>query len=480
MLPSGHDKVEDKGASTEQDPIDEERRDTEAGSDTHDDDALPNAWRQPLVNPSLPETYNTVSVAPEDAPWYRKLLSFTGLGFIVSVGYMDPGNWATDVAGGSRFGYDLLFVVLCASLAAMFLQYLALKLGVATERDLAQACRDSFPVPVVWVLWVVMEVAMVATDMAELLGAAIGLYLLTGLALPIGVVVVGLDVLVILVLQEARLRFLEALVMLCTGLILACLVYIVVRAQPDGSAMMQGFLPSGPVFTNPDELFLAIGILGATVMPHNLFLHSALVQSRQYARTPSGRAYAVRFAAWDSALSLTLAFVVNALILVMGAAAFSGTLPDTEDIFQAYDGLEVVLGSSTPGTVFAVALLASGQQASLTGTLAGQIVMEGMLNVRVTPWKRRFVTRLVALVPTVVISAVMGQDSIRLLVVSQVVISLTLSFASVPLVYLTSLERKMGKAHVNSWCTVVVGVIVVTVIGGFNMYLLGTTDWASL
>ncbi|KAH9262706.1 hypothetical protein BASA82_000256 [Batrachochytrium salamandrivorans] len=343
----------------------------------NDEESAHPGWRKQNRMPSVPETFNSVSVAPEDAPWWRKLRSFTGLGFLVAVGYMDPGNWATDVAGGSKYGYDLLFVILCASLAAMFLQFLSIKLGVATGRDLAQACRDSFHPKVVLVLWVIMELAMIATDMAELLGAAIALYLLTGLPLPAGVVIMGIDVLFILVLQQRRLRLLESMVMMLTGLIFSSLLYVVILAQPNMQQVMLGFVPKSQLFTNPSELFVGISILGATVMPHNLFLHSSMVQSRKYARTIPGKQYATKYAAIDSSMSLTLAFFINAFILVAAAAAFSGQYSDTEDIFQAYDRLSVALGTNTASTMFGVALLASGQQASLTGTMRGQIVMEG-------------------------------------------------------------------------------------------------------
>jgi manganese transport protein len=427
--------------------------------------------------PSLPETYRTVNVAPENAPWWRKLGSFTGIGFMVAVGYMDPGNWATDVAGGSKFGYDLLVVILVSSVAAMFLQFLCVKLGVATERDLAQVCREFFPSKVVFVLWIIMEIAMIATDMAELLGAAIALNLLCGLPLAAGVVIVGMDVMVILFLQQARLRYMEALIMALTFLIFFSLLYIVILAQPNVSDVMAGYIPQGKMFTNPDELFLAIGILGATIMPHNLFLHSSLIQSRDYPRTESGKKYAVKFGGIDSSLSLSFACVINSFILIVASAAFAQSYGDTEDIFQAYDRLTLALGTQTASTMFAVALLASGQQASLTGTMAGQIVMEGMLNWGVKPWKRRFVTRFIAIVPTIVVTVVMGNDSILLLIVSQVVISLTLSFATFPLLYFTSQERIMGKVLVNSWCTMIVGMVVVSVIAGFNLYLLATFAW---
>lgn len=440
----------------------------------NDEESAHPGWRKPNRLPSVPETFNSVSVAPEDAPWWRKLRSFTGLGFLVAVGYMDPGNWATDVAGGSKYGYDLLFVILCASLAAMFLQFLSIKLGVATGRDLAQACRDSFHPKVVLVLWVIMELAMIATDMAELLGAAIALYLLTGLPLPAGVVIMGVDVLFILVLQQRRLRLLESMVMTLTGLIFGSLLYVVVLAQPNMQQVMQGFVPKSELFTNPGELFVGISILGATVMPHNLFLHSSVVQSRQYARTLPGKRYATKYATIDSSMSLTLAFFINAFILVAAAAAFAGHYSDTEDIFQAYDRLSVALGTSTASTMFGVALLASGQQASLTGTMTGQIVMEGFLDIKISPWKRRFVTRLVAIVPTVVATIAMGQDSIVLLIISQVILSMTLSFATVPLLLFTSSERKMGKEFANSWCTIVVGLVIVLGIAGLNAYLIVT------
>jgi manganese transport protein len=384
------------------------------------------------------------------------------------------GNWATDVAGGARFGYDLLVAVLCASVAAMLLQFLSLKLGVATGRDLAQACRDSFHPRLVIALWLIVEIAMIATDMAELLGAAIALYCLIGLPLPAGVVIMGLDVMVLLVLQQKRLRILESVVMALTLIIIVSLTYIVALASPNWGDVFYGFVPKGELFTNSKQLFLAIGILGATVMPHNLFLHSSLVQSRQYPRTLSGKQYAVKYATIDSMLSLCLAFVVNAFILIIAAAAFHDAYQDTEDIFQAFDRLTIVLRTRAASIMFGIALLASGQQASLTGTLAGQIVMEGMLDMKVSPWKRRFITRLIAIAPTVVITIALGEASIVLLVISQVTISLTLSFVTFPLLYLTSSERKMGKSFVNSRCTNFAGAVVVLVIAGMNMYLIAS------
>ena len=386
---------------------------------------------------------------------------------MVAVGYMDPGNWATDIAGGSRFGYTLLSVILISNLFAMLLQHLSLKLGIATGRDLAQACRDHYSRPVSAVLWFLCEIAIAACDLAEVIGSAIALNLLFGIPLSVGVCITALDVLLLLYLQHKGFRWLESIVGALIFVILLCFAYEILLARPEIAAVLGGLIPQKEVITNPDMLYIAIGILGATVMPHNLYLHSSIVQTRDFSQTDSGRRNAIKFATIDSTLSLFLAFFINAAILILSAAAFhtSGN-HQVADITDAHRLLDPLLGATLASVVFAVALLASGQNSTLTGTLAGQIVMEGFLNIRLKPWLRRLITRLIAIVPALIVTILYGErGTSELLVFSQVVLSVQLSFAVVPLVLFTSDKLKMG-AFVNPrWLTIlswaVAGLIIV-------------------
>ncbi|MEZ0543047.1 Nramp family divalent metal transporter [Fibrella arboris] len=410
------------------------------------------AWRQEIFTQSLPEAHSTIHV-PTSAGFFRTLKAYVGPGLMVAVGYMDPGNWATDIAGGAQFGYRLLSVVLISNLFAILLQHLALKLGIATERDLAQACRDHYSRPVGIGLWMLAEIAIAATDLAEVIGSAIALNLLFGMPLPVGIVVTAIDVLLLLWLQNKGFRMIEIIVAGLIFLILACFAYELLVSRPDVNALLGGLVPRAEVVTNPGMLYIAIGILGATVMPHNLYLHSSIVQTRDYPRTETGKAKAIKFATIDSSVSLLLAFFINAAILILAAAAFhfSGN-QQVADITDAHRLLDPLLGVQLASMLFAVALLASGQNSTLTGTLAGQIVMEGFLNLRLKPWVRRLITRLIAIVPALVVAILYGErGTSELLVFSQVILSLQLSFAVVPLVQFTSDRLKMGRFVNPTW-----------------------------
>lgn len=429
-------------------------------------------WRHERERVSLPEVHGSIKI-PEGAGRWRKGLAFVGPGLLVAVGYMDPGNWATDLAGGSQFGYLLLSVVLLSNFMAMLLQHLSLKLGIATGRDLAQACRDSYSRPVAFVLWVLCEIAIAACDLAEVIGAAIALNLLFGLPLVVGVLLTAIDVLLILYLQHRGFRFIEAFVGALIGVIGLAFVYELVVSQPAWSGVLAGLVPMPEVVTNPHALYLAIGILGATVMPHNLYLHSSIVQTRAIGPSDTDKRSAIRFATADSTVALLFAFFINAAILILAAATFHGTEnAGVAQIEDAYKLLTPVLGASLASTLFAVALLASGQNSTLTGTLAGQIVMEGFLNLRLAPWLRRLITRLIAIVPAAIVAGLYGNKGVNeLLILSQVILSLQLSFAVVPLVMFTSNRQKMGR-FVNAKWLVGVAWLVTAVIVTLNVYLL--------
>jgi len=409
-------------------------------------------WRQPKVLPSLPEAYRTIPIYAGVSVW-RKLLAFAGPGYLVAVGYMDPGNWATDLGGGSRFGYTLLSIILLSSLMAMFLQALSAKLGIATGRDLAQACRDHFSRRTTLLLWVICEIAIAACDLAEVLGSAVALKLLFGLPLLAGVLLTALDVLIVLALQGRGFRMVEALVVTLIATIAGCFAYEIFFARPLWLVAAHGFLPGAEILRHREMLYLAIGILGATVMPHNLYLHSSIVQTRAFDREPEHKHEAIRYAVIDSTVALGFALFINSAILVLGAAAFHHRgLTQVADISQAYQLLTPVLGVSLASTLFAAALLCSGQNSTLTGTLAGQIVMEGFLNLRLPPWLRRLITRSLAILPAAIVIGVLGEGQLtNLLILSQVVLSFQLPFAVVPLVLFTSDHRKMGEFVNRRW-----------------------------
>src|SRR5438477_5343836 len=409
-------------------------------------------WKKNLTAPSLPEVHASIPV-PKGKGFWRMLLAYGGPGLLVAVGYMDPGNWATDLAGGAQFGYLLISVILISNLVAILLQHLALKLGIVTGRDLAQACRDHYSRPVSFALWVLCEIAIAACDLAEVIGSAIALNLLFGIPLVAGVLITAGDVILVLLLQNRGFRLIEALVTTFILTIAICFGFNLVVAQPSISGMLSGLIPSTQIVTNPDALYVSIGILGATVMPHNLYLHSSIVQTRAFERNDAMKAQAIKYATIDSTMALLFAFFINASILILAAAAFYGTKnANVTDIGNAYKLLSPVLGVPIASTFFAVALLASGQNSTLTGTLAGQIVMEGFLNIRLRPWMRRLITRLIAIVPAVIATAWFGQSgTAKLLVLSQVILSMQLSFAVIPLVIFTSSRAKMGEFVSPLW-----------------------------
>src|SRR5712691_10930907 len=410
------------------------------------------AWRRTGGQVSLPEVHRTILV-PQTASFWRKLMAFSGPGFLVAVGYMDPGNWATDLAGGARFGYALLSVVMISNLMAILLQHLCIKLGVATGRDLAQACRDHYPRPVVWFLWVICEIAIAACDLAEVVGSAIGLQLLFGIPLVWGCIITCLDVLAVLYLQNKRFRYMEALVITLIATIGSCFAAELIFSKPSFVGVMLGFAPSPHIVTNQAMLYIGIGIIGATVMPHNLYLHSSIVQTRKFEQTPEGKREAIKYASIDSAGALMFALFINAAILILAASAFhwSGH-ENVAQIQDAYKLLSPLLGVSFASALFAIALLASGQNSTLTGTLAGQIVMEGFLHIRLRPWLRRLITRALAIVPAVLVIGVFGESkTTQLLIASQVVLSMQLGFAVWPLMRFTGEKAKMGEFANGFW-----------------------------
>ena len=426
----------------------------------------------PESRPSLPEVHRSIRV-PDGGSFWRKMLAYAGPGYLVSVGYMDPGNWATDIAGGSKFGYTLLSVILLSNLMAILLQSLCVRLGVATGRDLAQACRDYFSPRVNFGLWVLCEIAIAACDLAELLGSAIALQLLFGLPLVWGVCITALDVLVLLFLQGKGFRYVEALVIILVATVGICFAAEILFSRPDVARILSGYLPKPEILQNPEMLYIAIGILGATVMPHNLYLHSSIVQTRDWQPTSEKRWEAIKFGTIDSTFALSLALFINSAILIVSAATFhfSG-YQDVAEIQDAYKLLSPLLGVSAASAIFGLALLASGQSSTLTATLAGQIVMEGFLQLRLPSWLRRLATRLLAIVPALIAIIFFGERSTgRLLVLSQVVLSLQLSFAVFPLVMFTSNLRLMGEFVNPMWLKILAWLVAIT-IGGLNVWLL--------
>jgi manganese transport protein len=430
----------------------------------------PPGWRRARATPSLVEVYRSVPVAGKG--WWRKIAAFAGPGYLVAVGYMDPGNWATDLAGGSKFGYTLLSVILASNLMAILLQGLASKLGIVTGRDLAQACRDNYSRSTAFLLWIACEIAIAACDLAEVIGSAIALNLLFHIPITIGIVVTALDVLIVLYLQNKGFRLLEALVITLIATVGLCFLFEIILSKPPLGAVLQGFIPSSQIVRDPSMLYIAVGILGATVMPHNLYLHSSIVQTRQYEETLEGKREAVHFAFIDSTIALTFALFINAAILIIAAATFhTSGHTGVAEIQDAFKLLTPLLGAGA-SVVFALALLASGQNSTITGTLAGQIVMEGFLNIRLRPWLRRLITRGVAIVPAVVVAFFFGESgTAQLLVFSQVILSMQLSFAVFPLVAFTSDKLKMGELVNPAWLKVL-AYAVAFVIASLNIWLL--------
>jgi manganese transport protein len=429
-------------------------------------------WRTTPELPSLSEVHRSL-VVPPSASFFRKLLAFAGPGFLVAVGYMDPGNWATDLAGGSKYNYSLLAVIMMSNLMAILLQALSLKLGIATGRDLAQACRDHYSRPVSFFLWVICEIAIAACDLAEVIGSAIALNLLFGLPLLAGVCITSLDVLFVLFLQNKGFRYIEALVITLIVIIGSCFAWEIIASQPNLAGIAKGFLPTPQIVADPGMLYIAIGILGATVMPHNLYLHSSIVQTRRYELNTAGKREAIKFATIDSTVALMFALFINAAILIVAAATFyTRGRNDVAEIQDAYKLLTPLLGVTGASALFAIALLASGQNSTLTGTLAGQIVMEGFLNIRLRPWLRRLITRLIAIIPAVIVTVISGEKgTTNLLVLSQVILSLQLSFAVFPLVMFTSDKVKMGE-FVNGIVVKWLAWSVATIIALLNAWLL--------
>lgn len=422
-------------------------------------------FRRDASRPSLPEVHRTVPVH-RHKHWLRRFFAFSGPGYLVAVGYMDPGNWATSIAGGSAYGYTLLSVVLLSNFMAILLQALSVKLGIATGRDLAQACRDHYSAPVSFALWVICELAIIATDLAEVIGTAIGLKLLFGIPLLMGVILTAADVLLILMLQNRGFRYIEAFIIALMVIIAGSFVFELALSQPVLSEVMTGFIPDSQIVTDPGMLYLAIGILGATVMPHNLYLHSSIVQTRDFEPTQSGKRDAIKLATIDSTIALLLALFVNAGILILAASTFyKAGYNEVAEIQDAFYLLSPLLGVPVASTIFAVALLASGQNSTITATLAGQIVMEGFLDIRLPPWLRRLITRLLAIIPAIFVTIYYGESGVaKLLVLSQVVLSLQLPFAIVPLVNFTSNHTKMG-AFVNpKWLTALAWTVTLIII----------------
>lgn len=430
------------------------------------------SWKREAVHVSLPEVHRSI-VVPGKGSFWKKLMAFTGPGFLVAVGYMDPGNWATDLAGGAQFGYTLLSVIMISNLMAILLQHLCVKLGIVTGRDLAQACRDHYSKPVVWLLWILCELAIAACDLAEVVGSAIGLQLLFGIPLVWGCIITCVDVLAVLYLQNKGFRYIEAIVITLMLTIGGCFAAELFFAKPSLTGVLLGFVPSTEILSNPQMLYISIGILGATVMPHNLYLHSSIVQTRNFERTSEGQHEAIKFATIDSTVALVFALMINAAILILSAAAFHNSgHQEVAEIQEAFRLLSPTLGVGIASTLFAVALLASGQNATLTGTLAGQIVMEGFLNFRLPPWIRRLITRIIAIVPAVIVIGYYGESKTTdLLVASQVVLSMQLGFAVWPLLRFTGSKDKMGE-FTNPWWIKFLGWTTAAIIITLNVKLL--------
>jgi manganese transport protein len=426
----------------------------------------------PENRPSLPEVHRSIKI-PDTKSFWRKMLAYGGPGYLVSVGYMDPGNWATDIAGGSKFGYTLLTVILVSNLMAILLQSLCVRLGVATGRDLAQACRDYFSPRISFCLWILCEIAIAACDLAELLGSAIALQLLFGIPLVWGVCITALDVLILLFLQSKSFRYTEALVIMLVATVGICFTAEILFSRPDMGEILLGYLPKSEILQNPEMLYIAIGILGATVMPHNLYLHSSIVQTRDWQPSNEKRWEAIKFGTIDSTFALSLALFINSAILIVSAATFhfSGN-QNVAEIQDAYKLLSPLLGVSAASAIFGIALLASGQSSTLTATLAGQIVMEGFLQFRLASWLRRLITRLLAIIPALITIIIFGEHSTSTLIVfSQVILSLQLPFAVIPLVIFTSNRRLMGEFVNPLWLKSLAWLVAIVIVG-LNVWLL--------
>jgi manganese transport protein len=429
-------------------------------------------WRRERQRPPLAEVFGSIATRPGGSLW-RRLVAFLGPGYLVAVGYMDPGNWATSLAGGSKFGYTLLTVALLSNLMAILLQALCIRLGIASGRDLAQACRDAFPRAVSYPLWALAEIAICATDLAEVIGTAIGLNLLFGVPLEIGVILTALDVFLILWLQNLGFRWIEAFIVTLLGVIAVCFAVQIAMADPDWGAVIRGFAPTTEIVTNPEMLYLALGILGATVMPHNLYLHSGVVQTRRFGDSVPEKREAIKLATLDSTIALMFALTINASILILAASTFHKTgQTDVADLEQVHGFLAPLLGSAIAPTLFGIALLCCGLNSTVTATLAGQIVMEGFLDIRLPAWARRLITRAIAIVPAAAVTIWYGETGTAyLLILSQVVLSLQLPFAIVPLVMFTADRRKLGPLIAPRWVTALAALTAAVIIA-LNVKLL--------
>jgi manganese transport protein len=434
--------------------------------------AAERGWRRERGRPALAEVFGSIATRPT-GPLWRKLVAFLGPGYLVAVGYMDPGNWATSLAGGSKFGYALLTVALLSNLMAILLQALCARLGIASGRDLAQACRDAFPRAVSWPLWVLTEIAICSTDLAEVIGTAIGLNLLFGVPLEIGVLITALDVFLILWMQNLGFRWIEAFIVTLLGVIAICFAIQIALADPEWGAVIRGFAPTTNILTNPDMLYLAIGIIGATVMPHNLYLHSGVVQTRRFGDSVPEKREAIKLATIDSTIALTFALIINAAILILAAATFNKTgQTEVSELGEVHKLIAPLLGSGMAPTLFAIALLCCGMNSTVTATLAGQIVMEGFIDIRLPPWARRLTTRAIAIVPAAAVTIWYGEaGTAKLLILSQVVLGLALPFSIVPLVMFTADRRKLGELVAPRWVTAL-AVITAVVLIVLNFKLL--------
>jgi manganese transport protein len=422
-------------------------------------------WLRKRGEPSLLDVFRSIPVAAKASPW-RKFLTFLGPGYLVAVGYMDPGNWATSLAGGAQFGYALLVVALVSNIMAIILQSLCARLAIATGRDLAQACRDAYPRWTAWPLWLLAELAICATDLAEVIGTAIGLNLLFGIPLEIGVLITALDAFIILWLQTKGFRWIEAFIITLLGVIAVCFAVQIALADPDWAQVIRGFAPTTDIVTNPNMLYLALGIIGATVMPHNLYLHSGIVQTRAYGESLPEKREALRYATLDSTVALTFALAINAGILILAAATFYKTgQHEVSELGRAHELLAPLLGASIAPSLFAVALLCCGLNSTVTATMAGQIVMEGFIDMRLPAWLRRLVTRLVAIIPAIAVTLIYGEgQTAKLLILSQVVLSFQLPFAVVPLVMMTASRAKMGELVAPRWLTAGAAIVAAIII----------------
>jgi manganese transport protein len=438
----------------------------------HDPTVASDGWQRRRTNRSLSEVFGTVATRPQGSIG-KKLLAFLGPGYLVAVGYMDPGNWATSLAGGSKFGYSLLTIALLSNLMAILLQALCARLGIGAGRDLAQACRDAFPRFVAWPLWLLAEIAICATDLAEVIGTAIGLNLLFGIPLEIGVILTALDVFLILWMQRLGFRWIEAFVVALLGIIAACFAVQIALANPDWRGVIVGFAPTVDIVRNPEMLYLSLGILGATVMPHNLYLHSGVVQTRRFGDSVEDRREAIKLATLDSTIALTFALLINASILILAAATFNSRgQTNVTELDQVHSFLAPLLGSVYAPSLFAVALLCCGLNSTVTATLSGQIVMEGFIDIRLAPWLRRLTTRAIAIVPAATVTIWYGEKgTAQLLILSQVILSLQLPFAIVPLVMFTADRRKMGELVAPRWVTACAAAVA-TIIIVLNVKLL--------